>query len=375
GLGNQHGGVALGEQHLAARLVGLLDPAASHVDPLARVFLLLLGQRAERALGQRQRSLAAQMVGLGDRERVQIGSRGESLLGFGGGRGQRLFAEIHGRSRGITLVGPALDSGAVVGHDGSSLPLGSVRAGSAPGPDCCWYEILWDRFPAIHPDYRRTGSEPRARWRTRALAYRQIAAAAARFRLSARPWMGMRTRWSASAATAGSRPCASLPNSQATGPARMSSASSRSTSPSAAVASRVRPASRTAVSVGSISRPRAIGTWNKLPALARTHLPLCGSTVDPARTTPSAPTASATRIRVPALPGSAISAGTASRRGSPPSTSASGTSICSHTATSPGAVTVSPRCSAARSSTRVARTPRAATEATSSCSRSAAAAE
>ena len=50
-----------------------------------------------------------------------------------------------------------------------------------------------------------------------ALAYRQMALAAARFRLSARPAIGMDTRWSAPASTVSGRPCASLPNNQACG--------------------------------------------------------------------------------------------------------------------------------------------------------------
>ena len=39
-----------------------------------------------------------------------------------------------------------------------------------------------------------------------------------RLRLSARPWIGIETRWSASAASSSGRPCASLPNSHAVGP-------------------------------------------------------------------------------------------------------------------------------------------------------------
>ena len=43
-------------------------------------------------------------------------------------------------------------------------------------------------------------------------------------RLSARPWIGIATRWSARAASSAGRPQASLPNSQAVGPASRSSA-------------------------------------------------------------------------------------------------------------------------------------------------------
>ena len=51
----------------------------------------------------------------------------------------------------------------------------------------------------------------------RALAYRHTAAAAARFRLSARPWIGTRTERSAASVTSAGRPFASLPNSHCVG--------------------------------------------------------------------------------------------------------------------------------------------------------------
>ena len=77
----------------------------------------------------------------------------------------------------------------------------------------------------------------------RALAYRQTAAAAARFRLSARPWIGTADRRSAAASTSAGRPCASLPNSHSVGAARVPSStrSSRSRAPAPAVARRVSP--------------------------------------------------------------------------------------------------------------------------------------
>ena len=57
-------------------------------------------------------------------------------------------------------------------------------------------------------------------------------------------------------------------------------------------------------STAAASRSRASGRWKTLPVDARTALPLCGSTVSPASRTAPAPAASATRITVPALPGS-----------------------------------------------------------------------
>src|SRR6266508_3831091 len=72
-------------------------------------------------------------------------------------------------------------------------------------------------------------------------AYRQMAAAAARFRLSARPWIGTRTRRSASAAAEAGNPCASEPNSQAVA-APSPSRSARHASPRGSAASTRSPA-------------------------------------------------------------------------------------------------------------------------------------
>ena len=60
------------------------------------------------------------------------------------------------------------------------------------------------------------------------------------------------------------------------------------------------------------------GIAKMLPAEARRHLPLYGSTLCPPSTTASAPIASAMRISVPALPGSEISTATATSRLSRP---------------------------------------------------------
>ncbi len=82
-------------------------------------------------------------------------------------------------------------------------------------------------------------------------------------------------------------------------------------------------------------RPRTTSRWNRLPAMARTHLPLYGSTASPANTTASAPAASAVRSTVPALPGSRTSGEHRDQRG--PAGRArrpGGTSSCWQTATS-----------------------------------------
>ncbi len=105
---------------------------------------------------------------------------------------------------------------------------------------------------------------------------------------------------------------------------RRAAGSCRSSSPCASATSRVSPAAAQASSTAAASRSRASGRWKTLPVEARTALPLCGSTVSPASSTASAPAASATRITVPTLPGSAMPAQTATSDGRAPSAAASG---------------------------------------------------
>ncbi|SKZ69541.1 Uncharacterised protein [Mycobacteroides abscessus subsp. abscessus] len=117
------------------------------------------------------------------------------------------------------------------------------------------------------------------------------------------------------------------------------------------------PADLTDDSAASTSRSRTIGRWKTLPALARTHFPLCGSTASPSNSTASAPIASAVRISVPALPGSRGSTATASRRGPDDSTSARDASSSSARAKIPGGVVASESFSAARSDNPTTSTP------------------
>src|SRR5437764_2919568 len=125
-------------------------------------------------------------------------------------------------------------------------------------------------------------------------AYRHTAAAAARLRLSACPYIGTRTRRSVASASVSGSPWASEPNSHAVGRANSpaSASSSRSAAPYGSAASTVYPAAcrPTTTVAGSAARTRS--TWKRLPALARTHLPLYGSTASPAKTTAAEPAAS-----------------------------------------------------------------------------------
>ncbi len=91
------------------------------------------------------------------------------------------------------------------------------------------------------------------------------------------------------------------------------------------------------------------GRWKMLPADARTAFPPNGSTDAPAKTTASAPAASADRTIVPALPGSWVSTQIATRRGV--SRSAMRWRGCSARATTPCGVTVSDRDATASSET------------------------
>ena len=107
------------------------------------------------------------------------------------------------------------------------------------------------------------------------------------------------------------------------------------------VASTCSPAACSAVTAAPTSGATTTGMEKMLPADARRHLPLYGSTLWPAKITAAAPIASAMRINVPALPGSPISTPTATSRGAPASTSSRAGSGSSHTATKPAGVTVS----------------------------------
>jgi hypothetical protein len=133
-----------------------------------------------------------------------------------------------------------------------------------------------------------------------------------------------------------------LPNSQAVGAdkdARV--AGSSSVTPARPSAANTRSPAFFKVRIVSGSRPPATtGRWNRLPADARTHLPLYRSTDASAKMTASAPAASAVRSTVPALPGSLTLASTATSPMRPEFRRSSGTSTKSQTASSPCGVMV-----------------------------------
>jgi hypothetical protein len=90
-LGDQHGGVALGPQGGEALVVGALRVGARHVDPLACVRSVGLGEGTERLPCQRDRRAVAEVLGLNAGELLQIGGQVEGMLGRADGFGQRFF--------------------------------------------------------------------------------------------------------------------------------------------------------------------------------------------------------------------------------------------------------------------------------------------
>ena len=97
------------------------------------------------------------------------------------------------------------------------------------------------------------------------------------------------------------------------------------------------------------SRSRATGMWKSDPAVDRTTFGASGSTVSPAKITASAPSASAMRMMVPALPGSFVSTHTATKRGWPLRIFGTVHNTGRHTAKMPVEVTASASASAALS--------------------------
>ena len=152
----------------------------------------------------------------------------------------------------------------------------------------------------------------------------------------------MRTARSAAATMSSGSPRDSVPNSHSVGTARASPSrrSSTVTLPVPVVANVVIDAEAAAANrSGTVHSTR--GTWKMLPALARTTLPLKGSTPPPARTIASQPAASAVRMMVPTFPGSFGSTSAASSRGPAATTSCSARVAIAQIATIPCGVVVS----------------------------------
>ena len=119
---------------------------------------------------------------------------------------------------------------------------------------------------------------------------------ATRERLSAPPGRGMRTVVSACATISADNPCASDPNTHAVGAVNSSAASSALTAPSSVVARICSPPAESARSAPAASVAVTTGIANTLPADARRHFALKGSTLWAASTTAAAPIACASRM-------------------------------------------------------------------------------
>src|SRR6516165_4107066 len=138
------------------------------------------------------------------------------------------------------------------------------------------------------------------------------------------------------------RPHASLPNSHAVGSLSSPRGStwSRACRELPSAASTRSPAARSPATTSATGPPCTRSRWKMLPADARTHLLLYGSTEASEKTTPLAPAASAVRSTVPALPGSRTLARITTSRGAAPVSAASGTSTNRQTAMTPWGVMV-----------------------------------
>ena len=95
-FGEQHRGVALGPQRRQPFVVGALGFGACRVDPPARVGALGLGQSRQCLARQRQRRAVTEVLGLGPRQRVEVGRERERLPRCADRLGQRLGRQIDG---------------------------------------------------------------------------------------------------------------------------------------------------------------------------------------------------------------------------------------------------------------------------------------
>ena len=272
-------------------------------------------QGADLAVGQRERRTVAGVREAGRLERVEVGLGGDvaraaaTLASMASGCSA---ATSTGSKLGLGIVGRFRRCGHAAGVRGAQ-PNESARARGDSGrqPRAEWRTARTGVNPrhavslATSPEADQRDADQRDRW-ARALAYRHTAAALATLRLSARPYIGIRTRRSAAARIDGGQPVrlgAEQP--RRSGPA--SAPRSASVVEVAVTAAGWRRASRSRRREPGPAAPRVAqsttGRWNRLPALDRTALPLYGST-PPSTNTASAPAASAVRMIVPALPGS-----------------------------------------------------------------------
>ena len=90
-LGDERRGVAFCPQRGEPLVVAALRLGAGHVDPLAGIGAVSLGQRAQRLAGQGDRRTVTEVFGLGARQRVEVGGQVERMPGRADPFGQRFF--------------------------------------------------------------------------------------------------------------------------------------------------------------------------------------------------------------------------------------------------------------------------------------------
>ena len=93
-LGHQDCGIALGPQHDEPVVEELLSRRACHVDTLAGLRALRLGQRPQCLARQRQRRLVTEVFGLGAGQCVEIGGQAEGMVGRADSLRQRLLRQV-----------------------------------------------------------------------------------------------------------------------------------------------------------------------------------------------------------------------------------------------------------------------------------------
>ena len=252
----------------------------------------------------------------------------------------------------IALLDHATERSAAAGADGHRAPWSTVRSSGL-------LRQLGPRAPprpAVEPGAR---SPPDALSRAiagrAALSCRQTAAAVERLRLSARPGIGIRTRWSASAARLGGQPVRLVAEHPGRRPGQQLAGVVEAQLAGAVRGEHHQPAP------GGPRRPqppdRARGPPARGTRCRRSPAPSWGCRGRPscpASTTAWTPNASEVRTRVPALPGSRMSAAIVTSplgRGAAASARSSGTSRNEHTATIPAGLTLSLSEASARSST------------------------
>ena len=86
-------------------VVAALRLGTDDVDPPARVGAVGLRQRPQRLARQRDRRAVAEVLGLGARQRVEVGGQVEGVPGRADRLGQRFFGQVYGLISHPAIIG------------------------------------------------------------------------------------------------------------------------------------------------------------------------------------------------------------------------------------------------------------------------------